>query len=538
MAIAPVLLHYLVVAQGRISYADAELALQDYYFAFLFLQVFIVVSVSSSAATVLSSLRYDFVSFAALLALNLPKAANYFLSYIILQAFSVSAGALLQAGRLLRFAATSFYGNTPRGVWEAIQKPQIRWGTFFPIYTNLAVITIIYSVVTPLILVVSILAFYSFWAVQRYNVLHVAAFNTDTGGLTYIKALFQLFLGLYSMELYLTGLFFLVRDENNRVVCTAQGLIMILAGLLTATYHVLLKRAYEPLINTVPVMLSSGTIGSVPVSHSRQVAQRKWVAKIRERATRLHQTILELIEEDISLLRDHEQAEALAAGTKAITIRDEALSAQQPTVWLPRDNLGVSNFEIEQTREVSPRILISDEDFGLGTDGRIKCNRNPFTKEKAQLDFLPPFRVIDRVPASSTFWVNGLFTPCFKGDHVEKGHFRHSLRAYTYVLTCPDTERTRKSDVDPDCSVPSCDQCPAATVPKTHIAAQEKFPLHGGRDQERASGNVDLAELQLLRKYHVIDTIVAEKGPEELEPKIQRDQVDYREVARTSRDVR
>ncbi|KAL8626552.1 hypothetical protein Q9189_007752 [Teloschistes chrysophthalmus] len=382
MAIAPVLLHYLVVAQGRISYADAELALQDYYFAFLFLQVFIVVSVSSSAATVLSSLRYDFVSFAALLALNLPKAANYFLSYIILQAFSVSAGALLQAGRLLRFAATSFYGNTPRGVWEAIQKPQIRWGTFFPIYTNLAVITIIYSVVTPLILVVSILAFYSFWAVQRYNVLHVAAFNTDTGGLTYIKALFQLFLGLYSMELYLTGLFFLVRDENNRVVCTAQGLIMILAGLLTATYHVLLKRAYEPLINTVPVMLSSGTIGSVPVSHSRQVAQRKWVAKIRERATRLHQTILELIEEDISLLRDHEQAEALAAGTKAITIRDEALSAQQPTVWLPRDNLGVSNFEIEQTREVSPRILISDEDFGLGTDGRIKCNRNPFTKEK------------------------------------------------------------------------------------------------------------------------------------------------------------
>lgn len=159
---APLVLQYLVLAQGRNSRANAELALLDYYFWFLFLQVFLVVSISSSVATVLSSLRYDVRSFAALLALNLLKAANYFLSYVVLQSFSVSAGTLLQTGRLIRFLAAPVLGNTARDVWERLKKPDIRWGIFFLVYTNLAVITIIYSVVAPLVLVVSIIAFVSF----------------------------------------------------------------------------------------------------------------------------------------------------------------------------------------------------------------------------------------------------------------------------------------------------------------------------------------------------------------------------------------
>lgn len=43
-----------------------EIALQDYYFPFLSLQVFLVVSITSSVATVLSSLRCDFTLAATL----------------------------------------------------------------------------------------------------------------------------------------------------------------------------------------------------------------------------------------------------------------------------------------------------------------------------------------------------------------------------------------------------------------------------------------------------------------------------------------
>ncbi|KAL8644572.1 MAG: hypothetical protein Q9210_007186 [Variospora velana] len=293
MITAPLVLQQLFLAQGRTSRANAELALQDYYFWFLFLQVFLVISVSSSVATVLSSLKYDVRSFTGLVALNLPKAANYFLSYVVLQSFSVSAGTLLQVGRLTHFIAGPLLGNTARDVWERLKKPQVQWGMFFPVYTNLAVITIIYSV-----------------AVQRYNVLHVATFNTDTGGLAYIKGLFLLFLGLYFLEVYLVGLFFLVRDEKGKPACIGQGIAMVASIASTAVYHMFLKRAYEPLISTVPVMLSSGTIGNVP--KNEDTAPRTWFEKFRQDVERLHRAMYKFVEEDVSPLESYEQAEQLA----------------------------------------------------------------------------------------------------------------------------------------------------------------------------------------------------------------------------------
>ncbi|KAI4192844.1 MAG: hypothetical protein LQ350_008550 [Teloschistes chrysophthalmus] len=382
MGAAPILLQYLILAQGRISRVDAELALQDYYFSFLFLQVFLVVSIASSVATVLSSLRYDFNSFATLLALNLPKAANYFLSYIMLQAISVSAGALLQVGRLVGFSTAYLLDHTPRDVWERLKKPQLRLGTFFPVYTNLAVITLIYAVVTPLILVLSVIAFVSFLAVQRYNVLHVATFNTDTGGLAYIKALFQLFLGLYCMEIYLVGLFFLVRDDENRVACIGQGTIMIAALAATATYHIFLKQAYGTLIKHVPVVLSSGTFGNIPCGdHTRKVPWT-WISSLRTQAQELHRMLHQFLEEDISPLADHEEAEKLAMENVLGEVRDEALAADQLPVWLPRGELGISTYEIEKTLEISPGILISDESFTIDGQGRIRCSKNPMEKNK------------------------------------------------------------------------------------------------------------------------------------------------------------
>lgn len=383
MGAAPLLLQYLILAQGRISRVDAELALQDYYFLFLFLQVFLVVSIASSLATVLSSLRYNFNSFATLLALNLPKAANYFLSYIILQALSVSAGALLQVGRLIGFSTAYILDHTPRDVWERLKKPQLKLGTFFPVYTNLAVITLIYAVVTPLILVLSVLAFVLFWVVQRYNVLHVATFNTDTGGLAYIKALFQLFLGLYCMEIYLIGLFFLVRDDKNRVACIGQGIIMVAALAATATYHIFLKQAYDPLIKNVPVVLSSGTFGNVPRGNYTSKVAYTWIRRLRTQARELYHMVHQFLDEDISPIADYEEAEKLAIENVVGEVQDEALAADQLPVWLPRDELGISTYEIERTLQVSTGILISDESFTIDGNGRIRCSKNPTDKRKS-----------------------------------------------------------------------------------------------------------------------------------------------------------
>lgn len=141
MIIVPLLLHRIIKKQGIHTHVAAELFMQDYYFVFLFIQVFLVVSTSSGITAVLSGATQDFKSLAALVAQNLPKASNYFFSYMLLQALSTSAAALLQVDRLvLRFLVAPLMDNTARQKWNRERQPEMRWGTFFPIYTNFAVI--------------------------------------------------------------------------------------------------------------------------------------------------------------------------------------------------------------------------------------------------------------------------------------------------------------------------------------------------------------------------------------------------------------
>lgn len=140
MILLPPTLYSLVAQQGICTQIDLELLVQDYYFYFLFIQIFLVVSVSSSVAAVLSGLTQDVTSIAALLAQELPKSGNYFFSYMLLQGLSVSAASLLQIGRLLSLLMGLLLDNTARQKWARQLDPEVKWGTFFPVYTNLAVI--------------------------------------------------------------------------------------------------------------------------------------------------------------------------------------------------------------------------------------------------------------------------------------------------------------------------------------------------------------------------------------------------------------
>ena len=55
----------------------------------------------------------------------------------------------------------------------------------------------------------------------------------------------------------------------------------------------------------------------------------------------------------------------------------EALRARRPVVWIPRDDLGVSDDEIRRTQEFSKNIWISNEHTGLDAKGRVVYRRSP-----------------------------------------------------------------------------------------------------------------------------------------------------------------
>jgi len=139
MALLPLTLRFLSRTQGLHTGMSIELTVQNYYFAFLFVQLFLVVTIASSFSTIIDNVA-NVTSWPEMLANNIPKSSNYFFSYMILQAMSVSAGALVQIfGLLSWFVLAPIMDSTARKKWaRTTNLNQMQWGTFFPVYTTLA----------------------------------------------------------------------------------------------------------------------------------------------------------------------------------------------------------------------------------------------------------------------------------------------------------------------------------------------------------------------------------------------------------------
>jgi hypothetical protein len=139
--VLPILLRFLAQVTGVTTAGERELLVQNFYFAFVFVQLFLVVSISTGIAATLDKLAHDPLSIPQTLASNLPKAANYFYSYMILQALSISSGTLLQVGAVIILLFSHFLDTTPRQkVSRILSRPGINWGNMIPVYTNFGAI--------------------------------------------------------------------------------------------------------------------------------------------------------------------------------------------------------------------------------------------------------------------------------------------------------------------------------------------------------------------------------------------------------------
>ncbi|KAI9719856.1 MAG: hypothetical protein M1828_006077 [Chrysothrix sp. TS-e1954] len=260
--IVPPIMQLLASQSGVYTHNAVQIRVQNSYFFFLFIQLFLVVTVATGITRVISEVGSNVTKIPSLLANNLPGASTYFFSYMTLQALSTSAGALAQLGQLfIWFILGPVVDSTPRQKWHRqLKLPTFKWGKFFPVYTNLAVIGLVYSIIAPLILVFNIVTFGLFWVVYRHNTLYVNKFKLDTGGLLFPTAINQLFTGLYTMELCLVGLFFIVTDENGDLACKVQAIIMIVVFVLTAIYQWLLNSAFAPLFEYLPITLEDEAV--------------------------------------------------------------------------------------------------------------------------------------------------------------------------------------------------------------------------------------------------------------------------------------
>ncbi|KAL7270544.1 hypothetical protein RUND412_006744 [Rhizina undulata] len=422
MALLPIILRTFARIQGCHTGMAVERSVQGMYFAFLFTQVFLVVSISSGITAVIKEILDNPVSAPTILAQNLPKSSNFFFSYLLLQAFTVSGGALLQIGTLVvSFILSPILDKTAREKFtRATTLSEMKWGTFFPVYTNLACIGLVYSVISPLILVFNILTFSLFWVVYRYNLLYVNNHRFDTGGILFPRAINQLFTGIYVLEVCLIGLFLLVRDSQGRVACLPHAMVMVVVTIGSVAYQFTLNSAFGPLLTYLPITLEDDAvirdeefakenderrrlnlireeqegddlnkvleererrsmgedtpagIELEPMDHEKPdvEAQETFVQKRKNRQSRAE--YFEDIADDIEDLSPEERDKLVQHA-----FQHEALRSKRPVIWIPRDDLGISDDEIRRTQKFTENIWISNEWAGLDGKGKVVFRRSP-----------------------------------------------------------------------------------------------------------------------------------------------------------------
>lgn len=104
--------------------------------------MFLVTTLTSAASAATAQIIKDPLSAKDLLAENLPKATNFYISYFLLQGLTMSSMAVVQVAGVLVFKfMTTFFDHSPRHLyqrWSALSG--ISWGNVFPVFTNMGVI--------------------------------------------------------------------------------------------------------------------------------------------------------------------------------------------------------------------------------------------------------------------------------------------------------------------------------------------------------------------------------------------------------------
>ena len=331
-----------------------------------------------------------------LLAESLPATANFYISFLILQGLSISAGALAQASSVVMHKLLGMLDNTPRKMfqrWSSLTG--IGWGTVFPIYTNLCVIALTYSIIAPIVLGFATIAFGLLYFAYRYNFLFVYNIHINTNGMVYPRTLYQSLTGVYLGQVCLVGLFGVSKAPGPAIL----QLVFLVATIL---FQLTLSSAVQPLLEFLPKNLqaeeeallsvengdgdngehkqqpvagaagAAGAAGDTGASASAGSDSEDHVptdaAKPGLIAQFLHperyesyQQIRERIPPDFPEIHYTPETERHAYYNPNIMARPSA-------IWLPRDPAGISAQEVAHTNSVNP---CSDQGALVTSDSKI-----------------------------------------------------------------------------------------------------------------------------------------------------------------------
>ncbi|KAL8692615.1 MAG: hypothetical protein Q9218_002402 [Villophora microphyllina] len=407
MALLPIILRMMAKFSGAPSLSAVELRTQNFYFGFQVVQVFLVTTLTSAAAASVTSILCKPMDAPNLLATNIPKASNFYIAYFVLQGLTISSNAVLGIVGLLLFRVLSkFLDTTPRKMykrWSTLAA--LGWGTVFPVYTNLTVIAITYSIIAPLVLGFATIGLYLIYLAYRYNLLFVVDSRVDTKGLVYPRALQQTTTGAYLAIVCLIGLFG-IRAAPGPIV------LMVVFLIFVVLFHISLNSALDPLLKFLPKSLeaeeehllanengisapnsSAGHekgghhLNNSTVDSSIDSPRKDLGPAPHKKPNFITKFLRPDLYTDYHTLRRLVPAGFAEIAYDPVVERDAyyhpSISSQTPLLWVPRDSMGVSRQECVHSGKIIP---MTDEAAGFDEKGKLvwdhESARPPIWQEK------------------------------------------------------------------------------------------------------------------------------------------------------------
>ncbi|GAB1316928.1 phosphate metabolism protein 7 [Madurella fahalii] len=365
VALVPVFCRFLARQAGAMTLSQVELQTQTWYFAFVLIQVFLVTTFTSSATAVASDIVSDPTSAPQILARNLPKASNFYISYFVLYGIGISALYLLNPGALFKKSILAKrFAKTPRKIYESLTTLNARQpGADYPKFTNLGVIAVVYSCIAPLVLGFATIGFSLLYLAYRYNFLYAYGAVVDTKGAAYAKALQQLVTGLYLAEICLIGLFGVGSAKGP--VAVGPLAMMVILLVVTIVYHCLLRKRLDKLIEFLPRDLltaiepqpsTSAANGFVPDSPAETSAPSDLEKGHGAGTRRRHSIWKRLVDPEPPELNPHFRRRVPPYGdeVESTAYLHPGVSSKRSILWLTHDDMGLSEQEMRAAEGIVP----------------------------------------------------------------------------------------------------------------------------------------------------------------------------------------
>ena len=383
-------------------------------------------TLTSAASAVGYQIFQDPAQATSLLAENLPKASNFYISYFIVQGLGIASSVLSQAVGFVIFTLVyKFLSGTPRALYTKwANLSAISWGSVLPVYTNIAVISefsllfviqvfididysagITYATIAPLMLGFATIGISIFYFAWRYNIFFVTDTKIDTRGLIYPRALKQLFAGIYIAELSMIGIF-------GASAAIGPAILMVVYLIFTALLHITINNAIDPLLYNLPRTLAEEQAArdKIGAAHTDAAAAAAAAAENGEKdglvdgsgangassghaGTKKPNFFTKCLQpwysQDLESMGTHvptadgnvysqypEEVESNAYHPPSVT-------SGTPLLWIPEDPLGISKEEVRETGRVIP---ITDEGCTLTDKNKLEWDtetvRPPVWEEK------------------------------------------------------------------------------------------------------------------------------------------------------------